>query len=91
MKGIMVELRTVENMGKLKAFADVIVTTELGDIVIKSFRVVQDEGKEPWVGFPQIPIQKNGKIVYLPLLEISRGLKHSLQEMILEEYKKNKK
>lgn len=88
---ILIELRILKDSGNLKAFADVIFPTPLGDITIRGFRVVQKEKADPWVGFPQTSFQKNGKTQYVHLLDVSRRLRSELQNMILKEYEKNKK
>ena len=88
---VLIELRRLENCGNLKAFADLIFPTSLGDVTIKGFRVVQKEGSDPWVGFPQTSFQKNGSTKYVPLLELNRRVRNQVQEIILKEFKKQSK
>lgn len=39
--------------GQLKAFADVILQTEVGEMTIVGFRIIQKDGGNPWVAFPK--------------------------------------
>lgn len=75
--------------GALRAFADVTI----GEVTIKGFRVVHKDlvNSEPWVGFPQIRFEKDGKPVFRDVIEASREVRKEICEKILEEYYKNKK
>jgi DNA-binding cell septation regulator SpoVG len=74
--------------GSLKAFADVTI----GEITIKGFRVVHKDlvNSGPWVGFPQIRFEKDGKPTFRDVIEASRQVRREISEKILEEYYKNK-
>ena len=50
-KGMRVDLNRV-SLGQLKAFADVTFVSPVGELTIRGFRVLQEEGKTPWVGMP---------------------------------------
>jgi DNA-binding cell septation regulator SpoVG len=82
---ILVEVKIIDR-GNLKAFADITLKTDLGEVTLRSFRVVQMEGKEPWVGFPTISYVKNGKTINNPVIEASRGINREIANAILEEY-----
>ena len=89
MDQIFIEIKILDNPNKLKAFADVTFTTSIGELCVKSFRIVDPEdGKALWVGFPQTSFQKNGKTQYIQLLELGKKARHQLQDKILEEYAK---
>jgi hypothetical protein len=82
---LFVEMRIVDK-GKLKAFADVTFPSPLGELTVRSFRVVQEDGKLPWVGFPTISYEKNGKQINKSILEVPRVLKNLVVEAILTEF-----
>jgi DNA-binding cell septation regulator SpoVG len=82
---IEVEVRLVQH-GKLRAFADVTITAPVGDITIKGFRVVCEDGKQPWVGMPQSTYTKDGELVKRPVLEMSPRVKRQLAAAVLAEF-----
>ena len=80
-----VDLRGV-NLGKLKAFADVTIPSAIGDLMILGFRVIHEDGKHPWVGFPSNSYPKDGKIVNKRLLDVSGAAKRAIADAVLREY-----
>ena len=50
---INVDIRPHEK-GQLKAFADVTISTGVGEMTILSFRIIQKDGNPPWVAYPAI-------------------------------------
>ena len=82
---IQVDLRRT-GIGNIKAYADVTLATALGEITLKGFRVVQKDGKAPWVGFPNSTYTKNGKIVTRPFLETREALQRQIADAVLTEY-----
>jgi DNA-binding cell septation regulator SpoVG len=82
---ITVELRLFES-GSLKAYADVTLPSELGEITVKGFRVIAKDGNAPWVAFPTNSFTKDGKFVDRPLLEVGRTLKRQIAEEVLAEF-----
>jgi DNA-binding cell septation regulator SpoVG len=84
---ITVEVKKMER-GQLKAFADVTLSTSLGEITMRGFRVVQKDDQPAWVALPTSSYTKDGKIVNTQLLEISRNLKRQLCDAVLAEYHK---
>lgn len=80
-----VDLRPVQS-GKLKAFADVTIPSVLGDLMILGFRVIHEDEKHPWVGFPSNSYPKDGKIVNKRLLDISGRAKREIAKAVLLEY-----
>ncbi len=85
---ITVELRHFER-GKLKAFADVTIPTALGEITLRGFRVIENDGHELWVALPAASYMKNGQIVNKQVLEVTRGLKKQLTDLVLAEYRRS--
>jgi len=71
--------------GSLKAFVDVI---DNDGLILKGLRVIHEEGKDPWVGFPQTSYQKNGKPKYVDIIVLPSELKEELCNLTLEAYKK---
>lgn len=85
MNTVVTNLKLMNGSGALKAFLDVTFDEHL---TIKGFRVVQKEGQEPWVAFPQITYEKDGKTVRKDVLEVSRLMKKEITEKVLEEFAK---
>ena len=63
--GIEVVLRP--GFGAVRAYADVTINFDDGQLTVFGFPVIQKDGRSPWVGFPQKPGSKAGK--YFPLME----------------------
>jgi len=86
-QNIIVELKVFER-GSLKAFGDVTFPTQSGELTVKGFRVMQKDGEAPWVAFPTSNyVNKEGKRVDNQILEPSKGLKKTICDLILAEYK----
>jgi len=83
---ITVELKPFES-GALKAFADVSISSGLGEITLKGFRVVQKPEQDPWVGLPTISYIRAGQTVNKPLLELSATLRRDIVQAILVKFK----
>lgn len=86
-QNIIVELKVFER-GNLKAFADVTIPTQLGEITVRGFRVIQKDGAGAWVGFPSTSYTKDGKTVNNQIIETSKSLKRKITDLILAEYKR---
>ena len=84
---ITVEIKKMER-GQLKAFADVTLTTPIGEITLRGFRVVQKDTQPAWVALPASSYMKDGKTVNSPLLEVTHNLKRQLTDAVLAEYHK---
>lgn len=74
--------------GQLKAFADVTISFSGHELTVLGFRIVQQDGQAPWIGFPTSSYQKDGKPVNKKLVEYSRILHQIIQERILQEYER---
>ncbi len=78
-----IRIKKIEGKEMLRAFADVAV----GEVTVNGIRLMEDQ-KGDWLGLPQTSYDdKNGKKKYTPVVEISEGLKKSIKEEILKEYK----
>jgi DNA-binding cell septation regulator SpoVG len=84
---LIVEVKKMER-GNLKAFADVTLPTEFGEVTLRGFRVIQKDEQPTWVALPSSSYTKDGKIVNSPLLEVSRNLKRQITDAVLAEYHK---
>ncbi|HEV8337618.1 MAG TPA: hypothetical protein VGR67_14490 [Candidatus Polarisedimenticolia bacterium] len=85
-KVIQVDMRRFEQ-GTIKAYADVTISTAIGEVTIKGFRVVSKNGEAPWVGFPNITYSKNGQTVKKAVLDLRSGVKRRIEEAVLLEFK----
>jgi hypothetical protein len=85
---VVLELRPVDRGTSLKAFADV----RIGPIVIRGLKVVQQPGKEPWIGLPQVPgrAKADGSGAgWYPIIEIRRPLLDRVSEAVIEAWREN--
>lgn len=87
-ENVIVELKLFDR-GQLKAFADVTIALPVGEITVRSFRVIQKDSQAAvWIAFPAVSYTKDGKIVNKQILEVSRGLKKQVTDAILAEFKR---
>lgn len=76
------EVRTLEGMGNLRAF----VTVKLGAVVIHGCRVIQQPNQKAWVSLPQ---QKSGERYY-SVVEITRKeLLEQVKSAVLEAWERS--
>lgn len=69
------------NRGSLLAFADV----QFGDIIIHDWRILQQPGRELWVGLPvRTWISTGGERFHAPLVTLEDGIKEQAVNGILE-------
>jgi len=60
------------------------VDLKLNDIEIRGFRIIREDGKDPWVSVPQVSYKDNeGKIKYFNMIGVSRGAKDLITEKVL--------
>ncbi len=88
MDGIITEVRPIESAGSIKAVATVTFQTPLDEITVNGFKVIQKDTEEPWVGFPQNSVCKDGNTRYFPILEVSKKMKRQIADVILAEFRK---
>jgi len=82
---IVVNLKTCDH-GRLRAFADVSIPSEFGEVAIRGFRVIQGGNERPWVGFPSSSYLKDGQVVRSPLLQLGPALHRRVAEAVLDAY-----
>lgn len=80
--GVDVKLRP--GFGAVRAYADLTVSFDEGQLVVYGFPVIQKDGRSPWVGFPQKPGSKPGK--YFPLVDATGAFRQQIVEAILKAY-----
>lgn len=85
---IKINLALVNAKAPLFALADVILRWPGGDLTIRRCAVFEKQGEPAWATLPRIPVEKNGKKTYLPLLDLSRDLKQRVLEAVLAEYER---
>jgi hypothetical protein len=85
---IKVDLALVNAKAPLRALADVHITRADDEIVVRRCGVFEKYGQPPWAILPRIPIERDGKTKYVPLVNLSRRLNARVLEMLLEEYRK---
>jgi hypothetical protein len=74
-----VRVRAVDR-GNLKGFADV----QLGGVLVRDFRIIQQAGHRPWVSPPQRSWEgDDGKPYYAAIVELSDTLKPRVERAIL--------
>ena len=66
--------------GQMKAFADVTVMTQCGELTIRGFRVIQKSELAPWVAFPSTSFEKGGQTKYKDLIDTSQTTRRKLVE-----------
>ncbi len=87
-KNLIVEIYRYES-GKMRAFCDLTLVTEIGEITLKGFRVLAGDSGGLWVAFPSSSYENaEGKTVRKPILEVSRALRKQIIDTIIEEYSK---
>jgi hypothetical protein len=83
---IRVELSKVIAKAPLRALADVVIRCDEGDITIHRCAVFEKDGQPPWANLPHIPVQRDGKTRYAPLIDLPRALKKQITDAMLAEY-----
>ena len=78
------EIKRVANGGNLKAF----VSLKFNDqITIHGFRIVQQDGQQPWLSVPQQEYtDKNGNKRYRQTVILEPGLRALVSELVLSEW-----
>jgi len=85
---ITVELGLVNAKAPLRALADVTLRWPDGQITIRRCAVFQKAGEPPWANLPRLPIEKNGKKQFMPLVDLPRELKERVLGQVLSEYRR---
>jgi hypothetical protein len=85
---IRVVLAMVNAKAPLKALADVLLRWSDGELTIRRCAVFQKSGEPPWAILPRLPIEKNGKKQFVPLIDLPRELKQRVLDAVLDEYRR---
>jgi hypothetical protein len=85
---IKVELALVNAKPPLRALADLVLRWPGGEITIRRCAVFEKAGASPWANLPRLPIEKNGKKQFMPLLDLPRELKERVLNAVLDEYRR---
>jgi hypothetical protein len=87
---ITIDCACVNAKPPLRALADVTLRFAEGELTIRRCAVFEKSGAPPWASLPRLPIEKNGKRNYAPLIDLPRDLKQRVLDAVLEEYRKKK-
>jgi hypothetical protein len=82
---IKVELALVTAKLPLRALADVVLRWSEGEITIRRCAVFEKPSAPAWANLPRLPIEKNGKRQFVPLLDLPRELKQRVLDAVLDE------
>jgi hypothetical protein len=85
---IQVDLALIKAKPPLRALADVVLRWPDGELTIRRCAVFEKPGTPPWANLPRLPIEKNGKRQYVPLLDLPRELKQRVLNAVLDEYRR---
>ena len=81
------DLRVIESSKSLKAFVDV----RLGDIVIRDFRIVKENGKRPHVKAPFSTYKdQKGQLRFRPIIILPEEVRGEVDLAILSAYQREK-
>lgn len=83
---IMVDLALVQAKPPLKAVADITLRFSGELIKIKRCAVFQKPGEPPWATLPRLSVERQGKSVFVPIVELSRSLKERVLAALINEY-----
>ena len=92
MDEIVVELRAVSDQKARKAKATVTLDTSYGELTIDYISVIHEEGKQPWISFPDISFpdkEQIGKYVHLDCVVPGRRLKKAISDAVLAKYREH--
>ena len=87
---ITVELRTVSDQGPRKAKVTVTLDTSHGELTLSQLSIIHQEGKPPWVAYPDISFpdkEQSGKYVHLDIITPGRRLKKAIGDAVLANYR----
>lgn len=83
MKVEILDMRLLEGDKPLRGFADV----QIGDIVIREFRVIKENGKRAWVAAPQISWKgSDGHIQYKTIVTLRDEVKGRVDQVVLNRF-----
>lgn len=85
---LLVEVRLIDGDSAAKAYAEVTLQTEQGELTLSRLKVIHQDGKEPWVAYPTIDYKdrESGDFRHLDVIKPGVRLKKTIQNEILEKY-----
>ena len=73
--------------GQLKAFVDVTIKADIGEMTIMGFRIIHKDGDSPWVAFPKMTYTtKHGEQKDRQFLSMAPRNLRKITEAILKEW-----
>jgi hypothetical protein len=81
-----VDLALVDAKAPLRALADVVLQLADGELIIRRCPVFEKVGEPAWATLPRLPLDKNSKRTYWPLIDMQRDLKKRVLDAVLSEY-----
>ena len=84
---IRVDLAVVNAKPPLRALADVTLRWSDGELTIRRCAVFEKSGQPSWASLPRLPIEKNGKREFVPLIDLPHDLKKRALDAVLNEYR----
>lgn len=85
---VKIDLSKIDAKLPLRALADVTLRFTEGEVILRRCAVFQKAGEPAWATLPRLPIEKNGKKQFVPLIDISRELKKHVLGALLTEYRR---
>jgi hypothetical protein len=85
---IKVDLALVQAKLPLRGLADVTLEWNGEELTIRRCAVFEKRDTPPWANLPRLPIEKNGKRQFVPLVDLSRDLKRRVLDAVLDEYRR---
>ena len=82
---IKVAIRKPGKPGPTKAYADVRLILEDGEIDLIGFAIIKQAGQKPFVGFPQ----NRGRNKYFPVVEAKGEIREQIAKAILSAYRES--
>lgn len=78
------ELRLLNGDRSLRAFVDL----QIGDWIVREFRVIKENGKRPWVASPQTSWKdpESGQIKYKTVITFPDELKGEIDRVVLNRF-----
>ena len=86
---IMVEIRLVKDQKATKAVGSITLSTGLGDLTLQKVRVIHQDGKDPWVAYPQVDFadKESGERRHIDIIIPSQRLRKAVSDAVLNKYK----
>jgi hypothetical protein len=85
---ITVHMVIVNARTPLCALADVTLRISNLQIIIRRCAVFQKSIGPPWANLPRLPVERDGKKEFVPLIDLPRGLTARVLDAVLAEYRK---